>query len=102
MVLVGAAVIHQSSVSAEASNGVSSEAPYDKSHVAEPSSRKFKIPYSALKYASASVDAAMIVIASLLGGGIYQVTANGELLYLDPLLGVGPVAALLYVLIGHS
>jgi Undecaprenyl-phosphate glucose phosphotransferase len=102
VVLVGAAVIHQSSVSAEASDCVSSEAPYDKSQVAEPSSRKFKIPYSALKYASASVDAAMIVIASLLGGGIYQVAANGELLYLDPLLGVGPVAALLYVLIGHS
>lgn len=93
-------MIHQSSVPAEGSDCASSEARHDKLQVAP--SRKFKIPYSGLKYVSASVDAAMIVIASTLGGGIYQLGANGELPYLDPLLGVGPVAALLYVLIGHS
>lgn len=95
-------MIHQSSVSAEASDCASSEATHDNLQIPEPSSRRFKIPYSALKYVLASVDATMIIIASLLGGGIYQLAANHELLYVDPLLGVGPVAALLYVLIGHS
>jgi undecaprenyl-phosphate galactose phosphotransferase/putative colanic acid biosynthesis UDP-glucose lipid carrier transferase len=92
-------MVHQSSVSAETSPA-SSELP--NREVTERSLRRLKIPYSALKHVLASVDAFMIVIASLFGSQIYQLAVNRELLYIDPLLGVGPVAALLYVLIGHS
>lgn len=94
-------MIHQSSVSAEASNCVSSEATHEAIPDKKRSSRKFKLPYSALKHVLALIDATMVVTACLLGGGIYQIAVSGEV-YVDRLLGVGAVAALLYVLIGHS
>ncbi|WP_283814452.1 undecaprenyl-phosphate glucose phosphotransferase [Bradyrhizobium commune] len=50
----------------------------------------------------ASFDAAAIMFASVVGTGLYQIVANGDLSHLEPFLGVGPVAALLYVLIGSS
>ncbi|WP_369726046.1 undecaprenyl-phosphate glucose phosphotransferase [Bradyrhizobium sp. LLZ17] len=61
-----------------------------------------KIPYSALTHLVASFDAAVILFASVVGTGLYQVFANNGLDHLEPVLGVGPVAALLYVLIGYS
>jgi len=63
---------------------------------------RFKVPYSALQHVMALFDAMVIVFASAVGGGIYQVVANGALDRPEPLLGVGPVAAVLYVLVGQS
>ncbi|MBR0934915.1 undecaprenyl-phosphate glucose phosphotransferase [Bradyrhizobium jicamae] len=64
--------------------------------------RSIKIPYSALQYLIALFDAAAIMFASVVGGELYQLGANGELDHIQPLLGVGTIAALLYVLIGQS
>ncbi|MBR1171013.1 undecaprenyl-phosphate glucose phosphotransferase [Bradyrhizobium liaoningense] len=50
----------------------------------------------------AAVDAAVIMLASVFGGGLYQILAYGDLNHLEPVLSAGPVAALLYVLLGHS
>ncbi|MET4023038.1 undecaprenyl-phosphate glucose phosphotransferase [Bradyrhizobium sp. S3.2.12] len=61
-----------------------------------------KIPYSALAHLVASFDAAVILFASVIGTGLYQILAKSSLDHLEPVLGVGPVAALLYVLIGYS
>lgn len=61
-----------------------------------------KIPYSALTHLVASFDAAVILFASVVGTGLYQILANSGLDHLEPVLGVGPVAALLYVLIGYA
>ncbi|MBH5369016.1 undecaprenyl-phosphate glucose phosphotransferase [Bradyrhizobium glycinis] len=44
----------------------------------------------------------MIVLASVFGGGLYQIIAYGDLDHVEPVLRAGPVAALLYVLLGHS
>lgn len=63
---------------------------------------RFKIPYVALQHVLASVDAAVIILASVFGGGLYQILAYGDLNHVGPLVGAGPVAALLYVLLGHS
>jgi Undecaprenyl-phosphate glucose phosphotransferase len=63
---------------------------------------KIKIPYSALRYLLAFFDAALIVFASVAGGGLYQIVANGDFNRVEPMLGVGIVAASLYVLIGNS
>lgn len=63
---------------------------------------RIKIPYSALRYLLALFDAALIVFASIAGGELYQIIANGDLDHLEPMLGAGTTAALLYVLIGHS
>lgn len=63
---------------------------------------KVKIPYSALQHVLAFVDAALIVFASIVGGGLYQIVANGEFRNADQLLGAGIIAALIYVLIGQS
>jgi Undecaprenyl-phosphate glucose phosphotransferase len=65
-------------------------------------STKLRIPYSALKHLLALFDAALIVFASVIGGGLYQIVANGDFNHVEPMLGAGTVAALLYVLIGHS
>jgi undecaprenyl-phosphate galactose phosphotransferase/putative colanic acid biosynthesis UDP-glucose lipid carrier transferase len=61
-----------------------------------------KIPYFALQHVLAFADAVVIILASLVGGGLYQIVANGDLNHVEPVLGAGPVAALLYILIGHS
>lgn len=61
-----------------------------------------KIPHSALGHLIASFDAVVIVFASVVGTALYQVFANGDFHHLEQVLGVGPVAALLYVLIGYS
>ena len=63
---------------------------------------RVKIPYSALKHLLAVFDASLIVFASVLGGGLYQFVANGDLNRLEPMFGAGTLAALLYVLIGHA
>jgi Undecaprenyl-phosphate glucose phosphotransferase len=63
---------------------------------------KIKVPYSALQYLLALFDATLIVFASVVGGGLYQIVANGNLDGVEPMLGAGTIAALLYVLIGHS
>jgi Undecaprenyl-phosphate glucose phosphotransferase len=63
---------------------------------------KVKIPYSALQYLLAFIDAVIIVLASVVGGGFYQVVANGEFRNAEQLLGAGFIAAVLYVLIGQS
>ena len=61
---------------------------------------KIKLPYVALRHSLASVDAILIVLASMIGGAAYQSFANGNLGNSEPLLGVGVASALLYVLIG--
>ncbi|WBL82516.1 undecaprenyl-phosphate glucose phosphotransferase [Bradyrhizobium xenonodulans] len=38
----------------------------------------------------------------MVGTGLYQIVANSFLDHLEPVLGIGPVAALLYVLIGYA
>jgi Undecaprenyl-phosphate glucose phosphotransferase len=68
----------------------------------ERSGSKLKIPYFALQYLLAFVDAALIILASLVGGGLYQLAANGDFTNADQLLGAGIIAASLYVLIGQS
>ncbi|WP_456802461.1 undecaprenyl-phosphate glucose phosphotransferase [Bradyrhizobium sp. USDA 4474] len=81
------------------------EEPIDNARLVEDlQDRRFglKIPYSALTHLVASSDAAVILFASVVGTGLYQTLANGGLDHLEPVLGVGPVAALLYVLIGYA
>lgn len=60
-----------------------------------------KIPYSSLAYFLAVLDAAVIVLSSLVGAGIYQTLANAEL-NLEPVVAQGIVAAMLYVIIGQA
>ena len=50
----------------------------------------------------ACFDAVLIIVANVLGGGLYQVIANGEFQNAEQLLGAGFIAAVLYVLIGQS
>jgi exopolysaccharide biosynthesis polyprenyl glycosylphosphotransferase len=66
------------------------------------SESKVRIPYSALLYSMACFDAALIIVASVFGGGLYQAIANGEFRNAEQLLGAGFIAAVLYVLIGQS
>lgn len=66
------------------------------------SGAKLRIPFAALQYALAVFDAALIIFASVAGGGLYQIVANGDFWNGEPLLGAGTIAALLYVLIGQS
>lgn len=61
-----------------------------------------KVPHSALRHVLAAFDAAVIMFASVIGAGLYQIAAYGDVNHLEPVLGAGPVAAMLYVLIGHS
>src|SRR5882757_5329555 len=61
-----------------------------------------KIPYAALQYLLAFFDATLIVFASVIGGGLYQVVALGDFGNTEQLLGAGFIAAVLYVLIGQS
>lgn len=61
-----------------------------------------KIPYAALQYLLAFFDGILIVFASVAGGGLYQVIANGDFGNTEQLLGAGFIAAVLYVLIGQS
>jgi Undecaprenyl-phosphate glucose phosphotransferase len=63
---------------------------------------RIKVPYSALQYLLALFDATLIIFASLVGGGGYQLVANGDFNRVEPMLGAGTIAALLYVLIGQS
>jgi undecaprenyl-phosphate galactose phosphotransferase/putative colanic acid biosynthesis UDP-glucose lipid carrier transferase len=65
-------------------------------------SSRIKVPYSALQYLLAVFDATLIIFASVVGGGLYQLVANDDLNHVEALLGAGIIAALLYVLIGHS
>lgn len=64
--------------------------------------RRFQVPFVALRYLLVGVDAVMIIAASYFGGGLYQITANGEFKNVDQLIGLGLIAAVLYALIGHS
>lgn len=66
------------------------------------SGSKVKIPYSALLYSMACFDAVLIIFASVFGGGLYQLIANGDFRNAEQLLGAGFIAAVLYVLIGQS
>jgi hypothetical protein len=61
-----------------------------------------KIPYFALQYFLSLIDAVLIIAASLVGSGLYQIVATGEFSNADHLLGAGIVSALLYVAIGLS
>ncbi|MGY4615526.1 Undecaprenyl-phosphate glucose phosphotransferase [Bradyrhizobium sp. USDA 4472] len=63
---------------------------------------KFKLPYFALQNALACIDACLIISASLVGGGLYQMLVMGDFKNANQLLGAGLIAALLYVLIGQS
>lgn len=64
--------------------------------------RRLKLPYFALQNALAFIDACLIISASLIGGGLYQMLVIGDFKNVDQLLGAGITAALLYVLIGQS
>jgi hypothetical protein len=61
-----------------------------------------KIPYSALQHLLAFFDALLIIFASMVGGGLYQVAVNGDFKNAQQLLGAGVIAAVLYVLVGQS
>lgn len=78
----------------------------DASVLHAPSARRaglnIKIPYSALQYVLALVDASLIILSSVVGGGLYQVVTTGDFRNIDQLLGAGLIAALLYVLIGQA
>ncbi|MCK1396167.1 undecaprenyl-phosphate glucose phosphotransferase [Bradyrhizobium sp. 1] len=63
---------------------------------------KLKLPYFAIQNTLAFIDACLIISASLLGGGLYQMFVMGDFKNADQLLGAGMTAALLYVLIGQS
>lgn len=65
-------------------------------------SRKLRIPYSGLQHLLAFVDAILIIVSSIVGGGLYQIVALGEFKSADQLLGAGIIAGLLYVLVGQS
>ncbi|WP_228747924.1 undecaprenyl-phosphate glucose phosphotransferase [Bradyrhizobium sp. BR 10289] len=82
--------------SAEASGLTNSAAQVD--HVGH----KLKLPYFALQNALAFIDACLIISASLVGGGLYQMLVMGDFKNADQLLGAGMTAALLYVLIGQA
>jgi undecaprenyl-phosphate galactose phosphotransferase/putative colanic acid biosynthesis UDP-glucose lipid carrier transferase len=102
----------QSSISTDSTDGHTTpdkpallEGPIDSARLVEDLQDRrvgIKIPYSALAHLVASFDAAVILFASVVGTGLYQILANSGLDHLEPVLGVGPVAALLYVLIGYS
>lgn len=62
---------------------------------------RLKIPFSALVHLLAMLDALVIVFSSLLGAGLYQTLANGDF-NIEPFVGAGAVAAMLYVLIGQA
>ncbi|MBR1092301.1 undecaprenyl-phosphate glucose phosphotransferase [Bradyrhizobium manausense] len=64
--------------------------------------RSWTIPFAALRHLLASFDAFLIVAASYLGGGLYQIAANGKFKNSEQLIGVGLTAAVLYVLVGQS
>jgi len=66
------------------------------------SSSKLKIPHAALQYLLGFTDAGLILVASVLGSGGYQLYANGNFADVEQFLGAGVIAALLYVLIGQS
>src|SRR5882762_9847739 len=67
----------------------------------ESSYLKIKFPYAGLPHFLACADGLLIVCASFLGGGSYQLIANGNAANSEPLFGAGVIAALLYVLIGQ-
>ena len=102
----------QSSISTDSTDGHTApdkpallEGPIDNARLVEDLQDRrvgIKIPYSALAHLVASFDAAVILFASVVGTGLYQILANSGPDHLEPVLGVGPVAALLYVLIGYS
>ncbi|MGY3238609.1 MULTISPECIES: undecaprenyl-phosphate glucose phosphotransferase [unclassified Bradyrhizobium] len=89
-----------SAVPAKSRDGCRPEA--DRQIVPRRSGLPIKIPYFALKHALAVVDASVIMLASVFGGGLYQIIAYGDLGHVEPVLRAGPVAALLYVLLGHA
>ncbi len=107
-------MIPQNSINTGSSESASKNVPVPETNVARPPSwagrfpepgrpaHKFKIPYSALQYTLALVDGFLIIFSSIIGGGLYQIVANGEFKNADQLLGAGIMAALLYVLIGQS
>lgn len=94
----------QKNVPTSGSNLAGPPSPDSVGHIPEPgrSGYKFKIPYSALQYVLSLVDGFLIIFSSIVGGGLYQIVANGEFKNADQLLGAGIIAALLYVLIGQS
>lgn len=63
---------------------------------------RLTIPFSSLQHLLAGFDASLIVVASYLGGGLYQLAANGELKNTIQLIGVGLTASVLYVLVGQA
>jgi Undecaprenyl-phosphate glucose phosphotransferase len=83
---------------AQTLNGSSPEASFPR----RLASSKIKIPYSALQHFLALFDASLIIFASVVGGGLYQVAVNGDFKNAEQLLGAGVIAAVLYVLIGQS
>jgi undecaprenyl-phosphate galactose phosphotransferase/putative colanic acid biosynthesis UDP-glucose lipid carrier transferase len=64
--------------------------------------KRLRIPFVALRYLLVVFDALVITAASYLGGGLYQITANGEFNNGEQLIGLGFTAAVLYALIGQS
>jgi undecaprenyl-phosphate galactose phosphotransferase/putative colanic acid biosynthesis UDP-glucose lipid carrier transferase len=83
---------------AQTLNGSSPEASFPR----RLANSKIKIPYSALQHFLALFDASLIIFASVVGGGLYQVAVNGDFKNAEQLLGAGVIAAVLYVLIGQS
>lgn len=69
---------------------------------ANDSRRRIRVPFFALQHLLAAFDGFLIVASSYLGGGLYQIAANGEFKNPEQLLGVGLTAAVLYVLVGQS
>lgn len=93
-------VASQLAVGAHATNGAQPEG--EGSLWLSLASGNLKIPYFALQYFLSLIDAVLIIAASLVGSGLYQVVTTGEFNNADHLLGAGIVSALLYVAIGLS
>ena len=67
-----------------------------------PSSPRLHVPLQAVALLCAALDIAMIASASLLGGGGYQLLANGIAGRVDQMLAAGVLAAALFCLSGRA
>ncbi|MBR1217865.1 undecaprenyl-phosphate glucose phosphotransferase [Bradyrhizobium sp. U87765 SZCCT0131] len=61
-----------------------------------------RLSFAALQSCTASVDAVLIVLASVVGGIGYQLCVNADYGDINAFIGTGLIAALLYGLIVHS
>lgn len=66
------------------------------SHVARVAAREFALSCAALPPIGATIDAALLLLASLFGDAAYQLYANGSADSLDGAVGIGLISAVLF------